>query len=149
MDMKAASNVDRRLIAHDFQNATHGKVDEKIVQSAIAELLDDTATNMYAASCGVASLAFFVKFKLNCTHDDKTFDGTSGAVASAGPGMMWGTIYTKDIDRLYQHTHAFEWQGTYVYMSILFFDHHHNLLGHFQSGGASTIIGMGGGTGSW
>ena len=149
MDMQATSNVDRRLIAHDFLNATHGKVDDKTIQATINSLMDDAGTNMYAASCTIASGIFALKFTVHSKHDDKTFDGTAGAIATAGGGAMWGTIYTKDIEQLYEHTHAFEFQGMAAYLSLLFFDHHSNLLGHFQSGGISNTVGVGGGTGSW
>ncbi|WP_422732797.1 VapA/VapB family virulence-associated protein [Marinobacter azerbaijanicus] len=32
---------------------------------------------------------------------------------------------------------------------VLFFDSHSKLLGHFQSGAVSTVIGVGGGKGKW
>ena len=50
---------------------------------------------------------------------------------------------------LYANTVCFEFQGTPVFFSILFFDSSSNLLGHFEAGAVSTVIGAGGGKGHW
>jgi hypothetical protein len=57
-------------------------------------------------------------------------------------------VYTDDLQRLYRETTRFEFQGTPVYLSILFFNDN-NLLGHFQAGAISTVTGIGGGGGNW
>ena len=62
---------------------------------------------------------------------------------------MIGDVYTNDLERLYSDTVSFEFQATPVYTSLLFFDKHSNLLGHFQAGSVSIVTGIGGGSGSW
>jgi hypothetical protein len=50
---------------------------------------------------------------------------------------------------LYNNTQSFQFNATPVYLNINFFDGNGNFLGSFQSGGISTVLGTGGGNGSW
>lgn len=96
----------------------------------------------------MASLIFYLKFQVNITNG-KTFDGHAGGASSPGGGALFGHVYTDDLDRLYRDTVSFEFQATPVYLSILYFDSHSKLLGHFQSGAVSIVTGIGGGKGKW
>ncbi|OUE40933.1 MULTISPECIES: VapA/VapB family virulence-associated protein [Halomonadaceae] len=145
--MNAPQTIDKQLIAHDFRVAMHGKLEpEKIDDVAQTLVASETA---YPANGSVASLIFYLKFQVNITNGGKTFDGNAGGASSPGGGALFGHVYTNDLERLYRDTVSFEFQGTPVYLSILFFDSHSKLLGHFQSGAVSTVIGVGGGKGKW
>lgn len=142
----APQTIDKKLIAHDFRVAMHEKLEPEQIDDVADALM--ASEKAYPATGSVASLIFYLRFQVNIT-DGKSFDGNAGGISSAGGGALFGDVYTKDLERLYRDTVSFEFQGTPVYLSILFFDGDSNLLGHFQSGAVSTVTGTGGGTGSW
>lgn len=144
--MNAPQTIDKKMIAHDFRVAMHDKLEPEHIDDVEHALM--TATKSYPANGSVASMIFYLKFQVNIT-DGKSFNGDAGGISSAGGGALMGDVYTDDLDRLYRDTVSFEFQGTPVYLSILFFDSHSKLLGHFQSGAVSTVTGTGGGKGSW
>jgi hypothetical protein len=146
--MSPVSAVSKEIVAHDFTVATHGKLDEDKIDAAVKSL--STTTTSYPCTGSVASLIFYLKFQITITPaGGKVFNGNAGGVSSPGGGALFGDVYTDDLNRLYSNTVSFEFQGTPVYLSILFFDGNSNLLGHAQCGAVSTVLGVGGGTGSW
>lgn len=136
------------VIAQDFTEAMRGKLDDETIASAVSGISAQAAQAGYAANGSVASLIFYLQFQVNVSGG-KTFNGKAGGLSSPGGGALFGTVYTDNLDRLYSNTVSFEFQGTPVYLSILFFDSSSNLLGHFQAGAVSTVVGTGGGSGSW
>jgi hypothetical protein len=144
--MTTHNPVDPNIVAHDFMMAMHGKLEQDKIDAATAAL--KATTTKYAATGSVASLIFYLKFQVNITGG-KTFDGNAGGASSPGGGALFGDVYTDDLNRLYRDTVSFEFNATPVYLSILFFDGNSNLLGHFQSGAISTVLGIGGGKGEW
>lgn len=144
--MTTHNPVDTNIVAHDFLVAMHGKLEQEKIDAAVTSLKATTAK--YAATGSVASLIFYLKFQVSI-KGGKTFDGNAGGASSPGGGALFGDVYTDDLDRLYRDTVSFEFNATPVYLSILFFDGNSNLLGHFQSGAISTVLGIGGGKGEW
>ena len=145
--METQSNpVSKETIATDFQTAMQGKLDQAQLDAAVTSL--SAATASYGANGSVASMIFYLKFQVNVTGG-KSFNGNAGGISSPGGGALFGDIYTDDINRLYSSTHSFQFNATPVYLNINFFDGNSNFLGSFQSGGISTVLGTGGGTGSW
>ena len=144
--MSAENVVSKEIIAHDFLVSAHGKLDQDKLDAVVASL--KSVATAYPATGSVASLIFYLRFQVNVTNG-KSFNGDAGGLSSPGGGALFGDVYTDDIDRLYRDTVSFEFQGTPVYLSILFFDGNSNLLGHFQAGAVSTVTGIGGGTGKW
>jgi hypothetical protein len=125
----------------------HGKVADADLDQVVNDLMTTTAS--YPASGSVASAIFYLKFQVQVKNGGKTFNGDAGGVSFPGGGALFGDVYTDNINALYANTVSFEFQGTPVYLSILFFDNKSKLLGHFQAGAVSTVIGIGGGKGSW
>ncbi|HEY0603384.1 MAG TPA: VapA/VapB family virulence-associated protein [Herpetosiphonaceae bacterium] len=144
--MTTHNPVDTNIVAHDFLVAMHGKLEQEKIDAAVTALKATTAK--YAATGSVASLIFYLKFQVSI-KGGKTFNGNAGGASSPGGGALFGDVYTDDLDRLYRDTVSFEFNATPVYLSILFFDGNSNLLGHFQSGAVSTVLGIGGGKGEW
>ncbi len=93
-------------------------------------------------------MIFYLEFGLEVTGG-QSFRGDAGGASTPGGGALFGNIYTDDIAALYANTVSFEFQSTPVYLSICFFDSDSHLLGTFQCGAISTVVGVGGGTGSW
>lgn len=141
-----AATVDRATIAHEFAAHLDGKLEPEKIEAAVQAL--QATTTSYPANGSVASFIFYLQFQVNVTGG-KSFDGKAGGVSTPGGGALIGDVYTDDIDRLYSDTVSFEFQGTSVYTSLLFFDSSSNLLGHFQAGSVSTVNGIGGGSGHW
>jgi len=135
------------LVAHDFRTAMHGKVADADLDQVVNDLMTTTAS--YPATGSVASFIFYLKFQVQVKNGGKTFNGNAGGLSSPGGGALIGDVYTDDINALYANTVSFEFQGTPVYLSMLFFDNKSKLLGHFQAGAVSTVLGFGGGKGSW
>ena len=143
---KTASNAG--LIAQQFASHTEGKLAAPQIASVVSAL--EQKTSSYGANGSVASFIFYLQFGVTVKGPGgKTFKGNAGGVSSPGGGALFGDVYTDDLAKLYANTHSFEFQSTPVYLSILFFDKNHKLLGHFQSGAVSTVAGIGGGSGHW
>jgi hypothetical protein len=145
MEQKEAT-VSKEIIAHDFRNAAHGKMDKETIHSITSTMM--AATTGYAANGSIASMIFYIKVGVSVT-DGKSFQGDGGGAFTPGGGALFGTIYTDDLNSLYANTVSFQINATSVYVNINFFDSNSNLLGHFQSGAVSTVNGIGGGKGSW
>jgi hypothetical protein len=146
--MPTEVEVTPQAIANDFRNAMKGKLTDEHVEAAVNTLL--STTSRYPANGSVASLIFYLKFQVNITGaGGKSFNGNAGGASTPGGGALFGDVYTDNLARLYSDTVSFEFQGTPVYISLLFFDKNSNLLGHFQAGAVSTVTGIGGGSGKW
>jgi hypothetical protein len=145
--MTAPSGADTKTVARDFKKAMEGKLDNASINSVTESLLAPS-TPSYPATGSVASFIFYLQFVIEIKNG-KRFDGKAGGLSTPGGGALYGDVYTDDLERLYRDTVSFEFQGTPVYLSILFFDGNSNLLGHFQGGALSTVTGVGGGSGRW
>lgn len=142
-----SSQMDRQAVAAEFARHVDGKLEQHKIDAAVEALR--AAGTGYAANGSVASAIFYLKFQVTVNNGGKTFNGHAGGIAIPGGGALFGTVYTDDINRLYSDTVSFEFQATSVYTSLLFFDSHSNLLGHYQAGAVSTVNGVGGGSGKW
>lgn len=138
--------IDKHAIAQEFSARAKGKLEKSQIDSITKSLLADTAS--YPATGSVASMIFYLKFQVQIKGGE-TFNGNAGGISTPGGGALFGDVYTDNLPALYANTVSFEFQGTPVYLSILFFDGHSNLLGHFQAGAVSTVSGVGGGSGHW
>lgn len=144
--MSTEKEINRELIAHDFQSAAHGAMSEQQIEQVAHGLT--TSSGRYPAKGNIVSLVFYQEIHVY-VDGGKNFDGKAGGLSSPGSGALFGDLYTDDINRLYRDTVSFEYQSTPVYFSVLFFDGNSNLLGHFQAGAVSIVTGIGGGSGSW
>ena len=146
--MEANQTVSSDAIARDFSKSMEGKLEGAKIESAVKALA--ATTSKFPANGSVASFIFYLEFQVKITSPGgKTFNGKAGGLTSPGGGALFGDVYTDDINRMYENTKSFQFNCTPVYTSLLFFDGQSNLLGHFQSGSVSTVLGVGGGTGSW
>lgn len=144
--MNASQTIDTRVIANDFRNAMHDKLEPGQIEEAIQALIVNRKA--YPVTGSVASRIFYLQFQLDVA-DGMTFDGDAGGAASPGGDALSGRLYTEDLERLYRDTVSFEYQSMPIYLSILFFDRNNTLLGHFMSGAVSIVTDIGGGKGSW
>jgi len=144
---KAKLPVSKEIIAHDFHNALHGKMDDKKFKAAKDFLLNMDTDSSYPAQ-GTLSGFMYYKVVVSIT-DGETFNGKIGALGSFGSDVTAGYVITPDIDALYSNTTAIQVTAAGVYLSVVFFDTNSNALGTYQGGGAGTVACVGGGTGSW
>jgi len=142
-----APSVNKKAIAQDFAARAKGKLAQSQIDAVTASLTAATTT-AYPANGSVASMIFYLKFQVQ-VKGGETFNGDAGGLSTPGGGALFGDVYTDNLPALYANTVSFEFQGTPVYLSILFFDSNSNLLGHFQAGAVSTVTGIGGGSGRW
>ena len=140
--------VNRETVANDYAQAMKGKLDDAKVAKAVAAIKADDVTG-YAANGSIASLIFYVKVQLTITSTGNTFNGNAGGIFTPGGGALFGTVYTSDLNALIQNTTSFQITSTPVYLSIIFWDENGNVLGTWQAGGISTVLGTGGGSGSF
>jgi hypothetical protein len=140
------SSVNKELIAQEFATRAKGKLAQPQIDSIVKSISATTAS--YPATGSVASFIFYLKFQVTIKGGE-TFNGNAGGLSTPGGGALFGDVYTDNLTNLYANTVSFEFQGTPVYLSILFFDSSSNLLGHFQAGAVSTVSGIGGGSGHW
>lgn len=138
--------ADPAVIAEAFAESVKGVLEQGVIDRAVASLKATTAG--HSANGSVASMIFYLTLQV-IVDGGKTFDGQAGGISSSGGGALFGTVYTDDLDALYARTQSFQFNATPVFLNINFFDGHANLLGHFEAGGTSTVLGTGGGKGSW
>ncbi|PCC73992.1 virulence-associated protein [Nannocystis exedens] len=140
--------ISRDIVAHDLRSALHGKLDPAKLDEACRKIC--ATSTSYSANGSVASFIFYLQFQVNITTSGgKSFNGKAGGASTPGGGALYGDVYTDNLDLLYRATHSFQFTGTPVYFSLVFFDGSSNVLGTFQSGAVSIVSGIGGGTGSW
>jgi hypothetical protein len=144
---KSDSTVDRNRIAEEFSERMAGKLDPGKIDAAARAIR--TTTPSYPATCALAGAIFYLNVQITMEQDGEVFDGDAGGFGSPGGNAMWGDVYTDDLNRLYAKTQTFELNAAAVYTSVMFFDGDSNFLGHYESGGVGTILGVYGGKGSW
>ena len=132
--MTKCSNL-RQQIMDDVQRRYGEYLDKDKVSCITSKIA--AAENKYPADTQITS------------EGGKHFSGNAGGLSSPGGGVLFGDLYTDDLDDLYTNTVSFQITMTPVFCSVLFFDSASNLLGHFEGGGVSTVSGVAGGTGSW
>jgi hypothetical protein len=143
----------KRLIADDFRALASGvgALDETKIDQIVETLL--TEQDAFPANGELVSMIFYLKFKVWLTNpepgDRPTFNGSGGGISSPGGGALFGDVYTDDLGLLTSDTVSFEFNLTPAYSSLLFFDSDSHLLGNFESASVSTVLGVGGGSGSW
>lgn len=137
----------KNYVAQQFAVSAHDKLDQKTIDKNVDSIL--AADTAYGAKGSVASLVFYMSFQVEMNSGGRIFNGKAWGVSFPGGGALFGDVYTDDLDRLYNETESFQFTGTPVYFSIVFFDAAGNVLGTFQAGALSTVIGTGGGGGSW
>ncbi len=98
---------------------------------------------------GVVVSALFYQHLEITVSGGETFDGDGGGLSVPGGGALWGTLFTRDLQRLYDETVSFEFNAAGLFVNVNFFDKDGILLGHVESGAVSTAVGIGGGTGRW
>lgn len=148
-------NYDPDLAAREFANSMAGLLEQDQIKAITADIMGTAAADQYPAKCTIISAIFYLRFTIEVTTDRgyghvlKTFTGNAGGVSSPGGGVMFGTVFTKDLNRLYAETVSFQFNASPVMLNVNFFSKGHALLGNFMSGGVSTVGGTGGGTGRW
>lgn len=98
---------------------------------------------------GVLASALVYQLLTLTVDGGEQFQGYAGGVSFPGGAAVWGTLFTDDIQRLYDQTASFQFNAVGPYLNVNFFDRHGTLLGHAQLGGVSSVIGIGGGSGTW
>lgn len=136
----------RNLIAEDFATRLRGRLDQDKIDAATHAVR--TTTQRYPGSLSLASLMFYLKLTIDM-EDGEQFNGDCGGVGTPGGNWATGHLYTDNLSRLYADTQTFELNATPVYASVMFFDGNTNFLGHFESGGVGTVLGVYGGKGTW
>ena len=135
------------ILAHNFATALSGKMEDAKVNSNVQTIL--AATQSYPATGSIAGLIFYDKIQVQLKDGSHTFNGNAGGIGTPGGGALIGDVYTSDLNKLVTETTSFAFTGTPVYFAVYFFDKNHNNLGSFQAGAVSTVLGTGGGSGSW
>ena len=138
----------RKEAADAFRAAFADKLGEEKTDQIIETMLSaDTAC---ATNGAIVSGVFWVQVNVNdWDGQPKAYVGEGGGVFTPGGGALIGAVYTDDLDNLLANTTRFEVNAAAAYTSIVFFDEDSNCLGSYQSGSVSTVIGIGGGKGSW
>lgn len=101
------------------------------------------------ADLEVTSFMFYFELEVHPTGWDYTGYGKCGGILVPGTGVSGGDITTDDADKLFHDTVSCEYTSTTFYTSVVFFDSHSNVLGHFDGASISFAVGEGGGTFSW
>jgi hypothetical protein len=134
--------------AHDFRENFSEKLGEEKTDQIVEKML--AADTAYAADGAIVSGVFWVEVRVNnWDGQDLQYTGEGGGVFTPGGGALIGAVYTDDLPGLLANTTRFEVNAAAAYTSIVFFDDDSNCLGSYQSGSVSTVVGIGGGKGTW
>jgi Rhodococcus equi virulence-associated protein len=134
--------------AHDFRNHFSSRLGEKKTDEIVEKML--AADAAYATDGAIVSGVFWVEVRVNSWDgQDLQYTGEGGGVFTPGGGALVGAVYTDDLPGLLANTSRFEVNAAAAYTSIVFFDDDSNCLGSYQSGSVSTVVGIGGGKGTW
>lgn len=142
--------TDSAQIAQDFATTVKGIMPDALVENAVAAM--EAADGKYPISNGsIIGGIFYVRISAAIEVNGRLYNffGNGGGLFTPGGGAVMGDIYTSDPVRLVTSTVSFQVNATPVYVNVNFFDNSSNLLGHLQAGAVSTVVGTGGGTGSW
>jgi hypothetical protein len=138
----------RHEAADAFRAAFADKLGEEKTDQIIETML--SADTAYATNGAIVSGVFWVQVNVDSWDGQtKAYVGEGGGVFTPGGGALIGAVYTDDLEGLLANTTRFEVNAAAAYTSIVFFDDNSNCLGSYQSGSVSTVIGIGGGKGSW
>lgn len=143
-------------LLEDFKAHFVGNISENALNSTVENLEKVTveqlkAATAYPANGSLASLILYVKAQCNI-NGGKSFNGSAWGISFPGGGALFGDVYLLDgvtLDQFYSKTGSFKFTATPVYTAFYFYDSGDNLLGHFQAGSVSTVVGGGGGAGGW
>ena len=138
----------RHEAADAFRAAFADKLGETKTDQIIETML--AADTAYAADGAIVSGVFWVELRVNSWDGQgQQFTGEGGGIFTPGGGALIGAVYTDDLETLLASTTRFEVNAAAAYTSGVFFDDDSNCLGSYQSGSVSTVVGIGGGSGSW
>ena len=138
----------RKESADEFRKAFAELLGEEKTDQIIEQML--SASTAYAADGAIVSGVFWVEVRVNnWDGQDLQYTGEGGGVFTPGGGALIGAVYTDDLPGLLANTVRFEVNAAAAYTSIFFFDDDSNCLGSYQSGSISTVVGIGGGKGTW
>ena len=149
-------------IALDFKRKYLGKgkfTDEQVEKICVALAKADSATNEHVdCQCNIISALFYMNVMIYVYDDTHTkyvekFDGNCGGIAIPGDSEFPSCTITAcdgyTIQDVYDQTHSFECTSASIAVSIVFFNKNHDAIGHLEGGGAGSVIGEFGGTGSF
>ena len=137
----------REMLVEDFRCKNKTVLSHELIDKIQNQIKD--AETGYLTNGSLASAVFYVRVKLSMQPGDHNFTGNAGGIFTPGGGALFGTLFTDNLANLIANAESFELHAAAAYTGVLFFDSSSNLLGHFESGSVSTVVGTGGGTGSW
>ena len=135
-------------LVENFSQSVAGVLPADKIDSAVQALKVFASSSAYVANANVFSAVVYVQLTVNVI-DGNNFDGKSDGISSPGAGEFLGSLFTNDIDNVYLNTSKFHYSAGPTIFSLSFLDGQSNLLGYFQSGGLSSVIGTGSGSGHW
>jgi hypothetical protein len=118
--------------------------------SSLEKLLG--AEKTYPAEADIVSFVIVQKVSLTTYGGDKKKDlcfATTGGACTGGFGVTGGDIYTDDMAGLLANTAWIGFAAAAAYLHIDFYNKDHKIIGHFEGGGLSSVIGGGGGAAGW
>ncbi|HFK2635099.1 TPA: VapA/VapB family virulence-associated protein, partial [Escherichia coli] len=111
--MTKCSNL-RQQIMDDVQRRYGEYLDKDKVSCITSKIA--AAENKYPAKTTLASAIFYIKVDTQITSEGgKHFSGNAGGLSSPGGGVLFGDLYTDDLDDLYTNTVSFQITMTPVF----------------------------------
>jgi hypothetical protein len=123
---------------------------EDLLKTNLAKI--QAAEQTYSASVKIASFLVAQTIMVTVTDSagkEHSVEASCGGVATVGVGVSFGDIYTADFDNLMKNTTAIGFFSAAAYLHIDFYDENSHVIGHFEGGGVSNVIGGGGGGARW
>ena len=142
----ANGQASKQAIASAFRESVRGKLPDETIDVVVRAL--NAATIAYPVTITFEEMILYTTIRVTI-QGGKRFDGNFGAIdPGTGVGGFQGTLYTDNLDRLYDSTRSFQILATPLYLALLFFDSGNGLLAHVESAGGISI-GVGAGSGEW
>lgn len=116
--MTKCSNL-RQQIMDDVQRRYGEYLDKDKVSCITSKIA--AAENKYPAKTTLASAIFYIKVDTQITSEGgKHFSGNAGGLSSPGGGVLFGDLYTDDLDDLYTNTVSFQITMTLYFVVYCF-----------------------------
>ncbi|MDQ3799576.1 MAG: VapA/VapB family virulence-associated protein [Acidobacteriota bacterium] len=150
--------IDPQTVADDLRTLFSKYLEPEKLEAAVANITGAPAPSLTAADDAPAPdeykahgrfLSFVFYTNLALDIEGAEFMGDAGVFTEMGVGVFFGTVFTKDVQRLIDQTASFSYFAARLYITVHFWDKDHNFLGHLQAGAISWLAGGGGGSGSW
>ncbi len=138
------------ILKKKLADELHQKLKGELNSDEIDKIIESIPYNYESVQVKMyyAGLAFYVHFWSNFIEGNRQFQGDAGALIYVAGGFFTGSVYSTDLEKLFNETEKFSFTCEIGALQMFFYDLNGNYLGYFSGGGIGNFA-PGWGTGTW